>query len=219
MSTTTRTPGQKLLFAILIAAFLAIPLFTVYLLVYDRQSQSETARSSIAEGWGGPQTLAGPMLVVPYREQVTELVQEGGRQVSRTNMIWRELTLAPERADIRSNLRPERRRRSIYEAVVYEATAAGQARFMLPPDLQRSVSRSIASPLTERSYDSGWRTPADYSDDRPPSGLTVARSRFSPARERRQLAVQVSSRGWTQARCANGRWLCSSASSSAATAI
>lgn len=137
MSTATRTPGQKLLFAILIAAFLAIPLFTVYLLVYDRQSQSETARNSIAEGWGGPQTLAGPLLVIPYQEQVTEVVQEGGRQVSRTNTVWRELTLAPERADIRSNLRPERRRRSIYEAVVYESTAAGQARFALPPDLQR----------------------------------------------------------------------------------
>ena len=39
-----RTPGVKLIFALLIATFLAIPLFTVYLLVYDRQNQSQTAR-------------------------------------------------------------------------------------------------------------------------------------------------------------------------------
>ena len=53
-----RSPGMKLLLALLVGAVLTIPLFAVYLLVYDRQSQSETARSSIAEGWGGPQTLA-----------------------------------------------------------------------------------------------------------------------------------------------------------------
>ena len=38
-----RTPGSKLLLAILIGAALAIPLFSVWLLVYDRQTQSEQA--------------------------------------------------------------------------------------------------------------------------------------------------------------------------------
>ncbi|HEX8484840.1 cell envelope integrity protein CreD [Sphingomonas sp.] len=137
MAADTRTPGGKLLMAILMAALLAVPLFAVYLLVYDRQSQSETARASIAEGWGGPQTIAGPVLVLPYQEQVTETVDEGGRKVVRTNMVWRELTLAPEMADIRTDLTPERRSRSIYEAVVYEAAASGTARFALPADLAR----------------------------------------------------------------------------------
>ena len=41
-----RTPGVKLLFALIIAGVLAVPLFTVYLLVYDRQNQSATARAS-----------------------------------------------------------------------------------------------------------------------------------------------------------------------------
>ena len=56
---TGPTPGRKLAMAILIAMLLAIPLFAVYLLVYDRQEQSNIARASIAEGWGGPQTIAG----------------------------------------------------------------------------------------------------------------------------------------------------------------
>lgn len=137
MSTITRTPGRKLLFAILIAGLLAIPLFATYLLVYDRQSQSETARGSIVEGWGGPQVIAGPLLVIPYQEQVAETVRENGREVTRVNTVERELTLSPERADIGSDLRPERRRRSIYEAVVYDATADGRARFALPADLAR----------------------------------------------------------------------------------
>lgn len=132
-----RTPGQKLFFALLVGALLAVPLFAVYLLVYDRQSQSQTAQASIAEGWGGPQTLAGPVLVIPYQDQTVETVTEAGRQVTRARTVWRELTLSPEVADITSDVAPERRRRSIYEAVVYEATTTGTARFMLPADLIR----------------------------------------------------------------------------------
>ncbi|MEN2787497.1 cell envelope integrity protein CreD [Sphingomonas qilianensis] len=135
--TADRTPGRKLLFAVLIGVLLAIPLFAVYLLVYDRQSQSQTARSSIAEGWGGPQSIAGPALVIPYTEQVSETVTEAGKQVTRTNTVWRELTLAPDVADIRSDLTTERRQRSIYDAVVYEARITGTAKFALPADLQR----------------------------------------------------------------------------------
>ena len=132
-----RTPGAKFLFAGLIGLLLAIPLFSVYLLVYDRQSQSETARASIAEGWGGPQTLAGPFLVIPFLDQATETVTEGGRQVTRSRDVWRELVLSPETAAIDTRLKPERRQRSIYEAVVYEAAVTGQARFSLPLDLAR----------------------------------------------------------------------------------
>lgn len=132
-----RTPGAKFLFAGLIGLLLAIPLFSVYLLVYDRQSQSETARASIAEGWGGPQTIAGPFLVVPFLDQSTETVSEGGRQVTRSRDVWRELVLSPDVAEIDTKLNPERRQRSIYEAVVYEATVSGRARFALPADLAR----------------------------------------------------------------------------------
>jgi inner membrane protein len=132
-----RTPGAKFVWACFVGLILAIPLFSVYLLVYDRQSQSETARASIAQGWGGAQTIAGPFLVVPFLDQATETVVEGGRQVTRSRDVWRELVLSPETADLSTSLRPERRKRSIYEAVVYEAMLAGKARFALPADLAR----------------------------------------------------------------------------------
>jgi inner membrane protein len=132
-----RTPGLKLAFAILVAALLAIPLFSVYLLAYDREQQSQTAIGSIAEGWGGPQTIAGPILVIPYQTDATETVTEGGRQTTRVNKVWRELELAPDIADLQSSLAPDRRKRSIYEVVVYSAHTAGKARFTLPADLAR----------------------------------------------------------------------------------
>ena len=133
-----RSPGRKLLLAILIGMALAIPLFSVWLLVYDRQSQSDEAQTSITEGWGGPQAISGPVLVIPYRTTTTETsLGTGNATVSRTREVAKELMLEPEDARIASNVRPELRKRSIYEAVVYEATATGKARFAFPQDLQR----------------------------------------------------------------------------------
>ncbi len=132
-----RSPGAKLLIVLLIAAFLTIPLFVAWALVYDRQSQSETARASIAEGWGGPQTIAGPLLVIPYQATTTETVDQNGTKVARTTQVWRELTLAPEIAKVDTALKPDTRTRSIYEVVVYAAHVTGQSRFALPADLSR----------------------------------------------------------------------------------
>jgi len=133
-----KSPGRKLLLAILIGLALAIPLFSVWLLVYDRQSQSDEARASITEGWGGAQAISGPVLVIPYRSTATETsVGTNNATVSRTREVWKELVLEPEAVDIKSKVTPELRKRSIYEAVVYDATAAGSARFAFPPDLPR----------------------------------------------------------------------------------
>lgn len=131
-----RSPGFKLGMAILVGLMLSIPLFTVWLLVYDRQQQSEQAQASIAEGWGGPQLIAGPVLVIPYRTTAEETVTENGQQVTRSREVWRELTLAPEQAQIDTEISPERRARSIYEVVVYDSRVSGRARFAMPADLQ-----------------------------------------------------------------------------------
>ena len=133
-----RSPGMKLLLAILVGLALTIPLFSVWLLVYDRQSQSEQASASITAGWGGPQAMAGPVLVIPYRATVLETVVQNGQSVTRSNDIWRELTLAPELVEMTTDVSPELRKRSIYEAVVYDAKVSGKARFAFPPDLART---------------------------------------------------------------------------------
>src|SRR4051812_19213445 len=134
---TDRSPSMKLLFVLLIGLALTIPLFCVWLMVYDREHQSIEAQAGIAEGWGGPQTIAGPLLVIPYRATVSESVVEDGKTVTRARQVWKELTLAPETAELSTQVRPERRRRSIYEVVVYDAEVRGKARFAMPPDLVR----------------------------------------------------------------------------------
>jgi len=133
-----RSPAFKLFLAIAVGLILTIPLFSVWLLVYDRQTQSEEASASITAGWGGPQAISGPVLVIPYRATATETVVQNGQSVTRSNEVMRELTLAPEAVQISTTIAPEVRKRSIYEAVVYNSKIAGTARFAFPPDLART---------------------------------------------------------------------------------
>jgi len=132
-----KSPGRKLLFAILIGLALAIPIFSVWLLVYDRQSQSQAASASITEGWGGRQAMSGPVLVIPYRQTTTETSTTSGTAVTRTHEVVRELTLEPEAVELATEINPQLRKRSIYEAVVYDAKVNGAARFAFPTDLAR----------------------------------------------------------------------------------
>ena len=138
ISSTDQSPGRKLAWTILIGLLLALPLFSVWFLVYDRQSQSHEAGRSITAGWGDRQVFSGPTLVIPYRAQATETVVENGQSVTRSREVTRELAIAPELSKLDTDILPERRKRSIYEAVVYEARARGSARFTLPNEIRRA---------------------------------------------------------------------------------
>jgi inner membrane protein len=133
-----RTPGFKLALAIAVGLLLTIPLFSVWLLVYDRKTQSEEATASITAGWGDAQAINGPVLVIPYRATAIETVVENGQSVTRRRDVMRELTLAPEAVELNTDLGPQVRKRSIYEAVVYDAHMHGKARFAFPLDLSRT---------------------------------------------------------------------------------
>ncbi len=133
-----RSPGVKLFLTIVVGLVLTIPLFSIYLLNSDRQSQAREATESITAGWGTAQTISGPVLVIPYRATATETVVENRQSVTRSRDVVRELTLAPDSVELTTDVRPEIRKRSIYEAVVYDAKTKGRAHFALPPDLARN---------------------------------------------------------------------------------
>lgn len=132
-----RSPGFKLLFAGLVALVLVIPLLMVYALSSDRQSQAATARTAIAAGWGGPQIIVGPVLVIPYTATSVETTTENGRETARSVVVKKELFLAPETNAVMTELRPDRKKKSIYESVLFVARNSGKARFALPADFAR----------------------------------------------------------------------------------
>ncbi len=132
-----RTPGQKLLFAILIGLALAIPLFSVWLLVYDRQSQSNEASRTITEGWGGPQVISGPVLVIPYKTMSEEAIGEGDRKIVTRREVWREITLQPEIAQYFDPVDPEIRSVRSTRLSSTPRTQRRDASFTIPVDLNR----------------------------------------------------------------------------------
>ncbi len=158
-----RTPGYKFGLIVLLGLLLAVPLFSVYLLVYDRQSQSETARGSIVEGWGDRQELAGPFLVIPFSQLVETSTTENGREVKRVERQERALFVAPADVAITTALAPELRRRSIYEAVIYSAQVEAKGRFLLP-DFARSTSIPRRCASTRRRSASAYRAPRGSAD-------------------------------------------------------
>lgn len=130
VSAYTRSPTARLVIAVAVATALVVPLIAVWVLISGREKQSDIAASSIAEGWGGPQVVAGPMLVIPYRTSAPSAAFAAPD-------TWELRTLAPELVELNTDLRPERRARSIYEAIVYKADLQGSARFVMPADLAR----------------------------------------------------------------------------------
>ncbi len=133
-----RSPGVKLLLAGLVGLALIIPLAMVYLLVSDRQHQARIAQNSIEAGWAGAQTIAGPMLVVPYTTTTEAIEEVDGKTVTRSYQTRQNLFIAAQAQNITTNVDPEKRSRgAIYETVVYDAQMAGTAQFNLPNDLDK----------------------------------------------------------------------------------
>ena len=187
--TTERSPGFKLFLAGIIGLALVIPLMMVYALVWDRQEQSNVAQNSIAAGWGGPQVVVGPVLVIPYTANSVETVDQNGRQMTRTVQVTKELYLSPETNALTTNLKPDRKKKSIYESVLFVAENSGTARFALPADFARyGIARDA---LNLAGAELRFGISDARADFRPiaKSWSTVARLNCSPAKgSRRRVA-------------------------------
>jgi inner membrane protein len=96
---------------------LTVPLNMIGGVVDDRIRYEAEATSSVAEAWGGPQTFAGPMIVVPYR------------RVTATSEMAGTLTLLPDKLSIDGHIQPQQRRRGLFTVNVYAATLDVTAEF------------------------------------------------------------------------------------------
>lgn len=62
----------------------------------------------------------------------TETVTQNGQQKTRTVRVTKELYLSPETNSIKTDLKPERKKKSIYESVLFVAANSGFGMFCLP---------------------------------------------------------------------------------------
>lgn len=116
---------------------LLIPASWIEDLVYERQQRADEAIDEVADKWAGQQTLAGPVLVVPYRKKV---VTRSGQEGEKTSEYIENAFLLPDDLKVSGEVSPQTLHRGIFDAVVYESALNIQAAFSKPDLRSLSVS-------------------------------------------------------------------------------
>ncbi|HSS50419.1 MAG TPA: cell envelope integrity protein CreD [Thermoanaerobaculia bacterium] len=105
---------------------LLIPLGMVSSLVSERQAREKEATKEVADSWGRPQMLSGPVLTVPYLEHVKDAK---GKEIG-TQTYW--VRFLPETLKIEGNVETEKRNRGIFEVAVYRTGLHWTGTFQRP---------------------------------------------------------------------------------------
>lgn len=98
----------------LLTLILMAPLEMIRGLLWERQSRGYDVENEIAGQWGGAQRLAGPYLALPYQVRIPQ-------PNANPRIEKRFLYILPETLVIDGRLATERRHRSVYEVLVYDA--------------------------------------------------------------------------------------------------
>ena len=128
----TSSPGFKFILLGIISLLLLLPTLLVWGVVEERSQRAQVVASEIAQGWGGPQQINGPYLVVPYAIDVT--LKEVTRSETRFAIFSAETLNANAGFDVNE------RRKSIYSTPLYHMTMKLDGRFG-PVDLSSVRAR------------------------------------------------------------------------------
>jgi inner membrane protein len=104
---------------------LMVPLMMVRGVVSERASRRDEAAAEIGRSWGGPQTVAGPVLAIPYRYK---WVDPAGRSKAGSAHAY----FLPSALEVQGTVEPELRRRGLFEVVVYRSRLEVTGRFARP---------------------------------------------------------------------------------------
>ena len=102
----------KALIVIALILLLLIPTFMIDNLVSERMQRQENAFEEVSEKWAGRQTIAGPIVSIPYREFYKDTSGTVGE-------LRKYIHVMPDLLKIDGSVLPEMRYRGIYEIVVY----------------------------------------------------------------------------------------------------
>ncbi len=115
---------KKALFLFFFSLLLQIPLMFVNGVVHERNYLYDSTIKNIGREWGETQTIAGPVIVVPYTEEYYEreyTVDKQGKQIEviKSKKRKNSLVVLPEKLDVNVDLKEEVRKRGIYKSMVY----------------------------------------------------------------------------------------------------
>ncbi|MBN1819730.1 MAG: cell envelope integrity protein CreD [Prolixibacteraceae bacterium] len=97
-----------------IAIALLIPKFMILGLISERTQTAESARKEIMGKWSLEQIIRGPVLSIPYLSHSFDMNNKKIEEI-------KECYFLPETLKIDGEIKPQKLKRSIYQAVVYES--------------------------------------------------------------------------------------------------
>ena len=137
-------PLLKIAAILFLTVLLLLPMERIRGLIRERQALRDQVIEEVARSDAYAQTLAGPLLIVPFTRTLRE--QEPGRDgqlVTVTREVSGELRLLPATLEVDGALATEERQRGIYRARVYRADTRLQGVIDIPADY--GVSEDAAS--------------------------------------------------------------------------
>jgi len=96
-------------------------------LIHERMMRQEEAVTEVSSKHAMEQQLTGPILTIPFKKIRTALNQNTGRQESVTERHY--LHILPDMLNIKGTVLPEKRKRGMYEVIVYKSNLNFSAQF------------------------------------------------------------------------------------------
>jgi inner membrane protein len=113
----------KMLLLAFMGLTLLIPLQLIKSMIEERQLNSENIKKEISFQWAGKQTISGPVLNIPLN------ITPAGKDAEPYRSVFH---IMPETLTIKGDVQTEKRKRSIYEAVVYTSDINLSGEFVVP---------------------------------------------------------------------------------------
>lgn len=127
---------------ILVLVLLA-PASMIMSLITEREGRRDSVIKELSSKWGSNQTITGPFITVPYKPTNKS---EHNKGISNLEYFY----ILPDTLEISGEIKPEVRYRSLFEAVLYNATLEFKGTFQCPSMSQLNIEQD--SILWDKSY-------------------------------------------------------------------
>jgi inner membrane protein len=134
----------KFIVVVVLVLAILIPLGLIRGTIAERQAYRQQAVTAIAESYAGPQTLVGPLLVVPYLAEVSITnSDQNGVPHTVVHNEWMQWVFYPKSLQLNGSVVPDVRHLGLHEVRVYELRGKLAGRFDLTVPQQASGSRLL----------------------------------------------------------------------------
>ena len=140
--------GLKIAMVIVLVLAILIPLAMIRGTISERQQYRQQAVDEVTRSYAGEQGLAGPVLVVPYREQA-EVEERDAQGILRKQLreVDREWRFFPSTMRVNGRVLPSIRKRGLHQVRVYEWQGSIEATFDVRlPDADPAHPRKLGVP-------------------------------------------------------------------------